>query len=131
MPFHFYRAEKPTSREPRRLSNVKNSVAAIYFGLKCPPEKQSEIIEILKGRKWVEVIRRIDTESKSIVTETIEYPIEYYRMELDETHFGKLKAVKIGDTEEYSAVNSNGQRLDNHIILYLKQLCKTIKNWLH
>ena len=33
--------------------DAKNCIAAIYFGLKCPKEKQAEIINILKGYKWV------------------------------------------------------------------------------
>lgn len=99
--------------------NAKNSVAAIYFGLKCPEDKQRKIMEILKGRKWMEVINRWDSTSKTMVTERIEHPIEYYRMELDETQFGKLKAVKIGDSVD--SPHTKRKSLINRILSCFKK----------
>ncbi len=67
--------------------DAKDCIAAVYFGLKCPKDKQDQIINILKGYKWVE--KNIDG------TKKIEHKVEFFRMEIDETQFGKLKAVKI------------------------------------
>lgn len=113
-----------------RYGNIdaKNSVAAIYFGLKCPQEKKDEIMEILKGRKWVTEIRRFDEESQSIVTERIEHPVEYYRMELDELQFGKLKAVKIGDSVDTPVTKRNS--LIPRILSCFKRCCRTITKFL-
>ena len=77
--------------------DAKDSIAAIYFGLKCPKDKQKEIRDILKGRKWVNE-KSIWNETKhSVINIKEEHPIEFFQMEIDQTHFGKLKAVKIED----------------------------------
>lgn len=75
--------------------DAPNSIAAVYFGLKCPKEKREEIMTILKGRKWVYEKSIWDmTEHKSVEANE-EHPIEFFQMEIDKEHFGKLKAVKI------------------------------------
>ena len=76
--------------------DAKNSVAAVYFGLKCPKDKRSEIMAILKDRKWVSersVWNTTTHKSEDIIEE---HPVEFFQMEIDKEHFGKLKAVKIG-----------------------------------
>ena len=78
--------------------DAKQSIAAIYFGYKCPENKQKEIMEILEGRKWMEGIYRFYEKTGTTIPIITEHPIEYFRMELDETQFGKLKAVKIGNS---------------------------------
>ena len=75
--------------------DAPNSIAAVYFGLKCPKEKRDEIMTILKGREWVYEKSIWDmTEHKSVEANE-EHPIEFFQMEIDKEHFGKLKAVKI------------------------------------
>ena len=75
--------------------DAKDSVAAVYFGLKCPKEKRDEIVNILKGRKWVNEIRRWDDAKKTVVDIKEDHPVEFFQMEIDEKCFGKLKAVKL------------------------------------
>ena len=75
--------------------DVKDSVAAVYFGLKCPRDKREEIMDILKDRKWVSEIWKRDKVKHETVTYREEHPVEFFQMEIDETYFGKLKAVKI------------------------------------
>lgn len=77
--------------------DAKDSIAAIYFGLKCPKNKIKEIIDILKGCKWVNEKSIWDETNHSIINVKEEHPIEFFQMKIDETHFGKLKAVKIED----------------------------------
>jgi hypothetical protein len=75
--------------------DAKDSVAAVYFGLKCPNDKREEIMNILKGRKWVKEIWKWDEVKHETVTDREEHPVEFFQMEIDEMHFGKLKAVRI------------------------------------
>ena len=74
---------------------AKDSVAAVYFGLKCDPNKRDEIIAILKDKKWIKEIHKYNETTHK--TERIEevHAVEFFQMELDKEHFGKLKAVKI------------------------------------
>lgn len=75
--------------------DAKDSVAAIFFGLKCPKDKRDEILAILRNRKWVSErsIWNSATHKSEDITE--EHPVEFFQMEIDKEHFGKLKAVKI------------------------------------
>ena len=75
--------------------DAKDSIAAVYFGLKCPKDKQTEIIDILKGYKWVNEKKVWDETKHSVVNIKEEHMVEFFQMEIDERHFGKLKAVKI------------------------------------
>ena len=75
--------------------DAKQSIAAVYFGLKCPKRTRARIINILKGRKWVNEIRRWDDTKKTVVDIKEEHPVEFFQMEIDEKCFGKLKAVKL------------------------------------
>lgn len=49
----------------------------------------------MKDRKWVSEIWKRDKVKHETVTYREEHPVELFQMEIDETHFGKLKAVKI------------------------------------
>lgn len=75
--------------------DAKNCVAAVYFGLKCPKDKRDEITAILKNRKWMSErsIWNTETHKSEVIIE--EHPVEFFQMEIDKEHFGKLKAVKI------------------------------------
>ena len=75
--------------------DAKQSIAAVYFGFKCPKRTRARIINILKGRKWVNEIRRWDDTKKTVVDIKEEHPVEFFQMEIDEKCFGKLKAVKL------------------------------------
>lgn len=77
--------------------DAKDSIAAVYFGLKCPKEKQAEIIDILKGHKWVNEKSVWNKTKHSVDNIKKERPVEFFQMEIDEIHFGKLKAIKIED----------------------------------
>ena len=74
---------------------AKNSIAAVYFGLKCPEKKRNKIMNILKGKKWKNEQRWYNKETRSMENKIEELPIEFFQMEIDKEHFGKLKAVKI------------------------------------
>lgn len=74
---------------------AKNCVAAVYFGLKCDPGKRSEIIDILKDRKWVSKKTIYNTSTHRDEDIIQNHPVEFFQMEIDKEHFGKLKAVKI------------------------------------
>lgn len=75
--------------------DAKDSVAAIYFGLKCPKDKRDEILAILKNRTWVSERRKWNSTTDTFEDVIEERPVEFYQMEIDKEHFGKLKAVKI------------------------------------
>ena len=75
--------------------DAKDSIAAVYFGLKCPPRRRTRIINIIKSKKWVSV-KHIFNEATHRTEEIREkHPVEFFQMEIDENHFGKLKAVKL------------------------------------
>ena len=75
--------------------DAKDSIAAVYFGLKCPKRRRARIMSILKTKKWVSEkhVYNETTHRTEVIQE--EHPVEFYQMEIDEKHFGKLKAVKI------------------------------------
>lgn len=75
--------------------NAKDSIVAVYFGLKCPNDKVAEIIDILKGRKWIDVKVGWDKTQNSVVNVKEKHPVEFFQIKIDENVFGKLKAVKI------------------------------------
>lgn len=67
--------------------NIPNCIEAIYFGLKCSDKDKKSIKKIMNS------IHFVQTDLKGIVTAT--RPIKLYQMELDEKHFGQLKAVRL------------------------------------
>lgn len=75
--------------------DAKDSIAAVYFGLKCPLKRRARIMNILKTKKWVSVKHVYNEMSHRTEEIREEHPVEFYQMEIDEKHFGKLKAVKI------------------------------------
>ena len=75
--------------------DAKNSIAAVYFGLKCPKRTRTIIMNILKGHKWVKKSSIWDEKKHKAVNKSKSFPVEFYQMEIDEKCFGKLKAVKI------------------------------------
>ncbi len=75
--------------------DAKDSIAAVYFGLKCSTKSRARIMNILKGKKWVSVSHVWSEANHRTEKIMAEHPVEFYQMEIDEKHFGKLKAVKI------------------------------------
>ena len=75
--------------------DVKESIAAVYFGLKCPTRRRARIMNILKSRKWVSVSHVWSEANHRTEEIRLEHPVEFYQMVIDDKHFGKLKAVKI------------------------------------
>lgn len=75
--------------------DAKDSIAAVYFGLKCPIRRRARIMNILKTKKWVseKYVYNETTHRAEKIRE--EHPVEFYQMEIDDKHFGKLKTVKI------------------------------------
>lgn len=67
--------------------NIPNCIEAIYFGLKCSYKDSETIQNIMNSKHFVQ------TDLNGIVTAT--RPIKFYQMELDEKHFGQLKAVRL------------------------------------
>ena len=63
-----------------------NMLSAVYFGAKISKENQDKVMTILEGKKWVE---------KDLCGKETWHEIEFYKIEADETAFGKLKAVRI------------------------------------
>lgn len=75
--------------------DAKESIAAVYFGLKCPTRRRARIMNILKSRKWVSVSHVWSEANHRTEEIRLEHPVEFYQMVIDDKHFGKLKAVKI------------------------------------
>ena len=75
--------------------DTKESIAAVYFGLKCPTRRRARIMNILKSRKWVSVSHVWSEANHRTEEIRLEHPVEFYQMVIDDKHFGKLKAVKI------------------------------------
>ena len=75
--------------------DAKQSIAAVYFGLKCPKRTRSRIINILKDRKWINERRIFDKDLHKVVEIKEVHPVDFFQMEIDKKCFGKLKAVKI------------------------------------
>ena len=75
--------------------DAKDSVAAIYFGLKCPKVKRDEILAVMRNRKWVSERSIWNSTTHKLEDMIEEHPVEFFQMEIDKEHFGKLKAVKI------------------------------------
>lgn len=75
--------------------DAKDSIAAVYFGLKCSTKSRARIMNILKGKKWVSVSHVWSEANHRTEKIMAEHPVEFYQMKIDEKHFGKLKAVKI------------------------------------
>lgn len=65
---------------------IKNCIEAIYFGLNCSEEDKNTIINILHDRVHKKV---------NLNNEISEFPIKFFKMEIDKEHFGELKAVEI------------------------------------
>lgn len=75
--------------------DAKESIAAVYFGMKCPTRRRARIMNILKRRKWVSVSHVCSEANHRTEEIRLEHPVEFYQMVIDDKHFGKLKAVKI------------------------------------
>lgn len=75
--------------------DAKDSIAAVYFGLKCPQKRRARIMNILKSKKWVSVNHVWNDTNHRTEEIRTDHPVEFYQMKIDEKHFGKLKAVKI------------------------------------
>jgi len=75
--------------------DAKESIAAVYFGMKCPTRRRARIMNILKTRKWVSVSHVCSEANHRTEEIRLEHPVEFYQMVIDDKHFGKLKAVKI------------------------------------
>ena len=66
---------------------ILNCIEAVYFGVRCSKKDQETIKRILKEKKFIK---------KGINEETmVEKDIEFYKMEIDKSNFGQLKAIKI------------------------------------
>lgn len=75
--------------------DAKDSIAAVFFGLKCPTRRRARIMNILKTKKWVSEKHVFNETTHRTEEIREEHPVDFYQMEIDEKHFGKLKAVKI------------------------------------
>ena len=75
--------------------DAKESIAAVYFGMKCPTRRRARIMNILKSRKWVSVSHVWSEANHRTEEIRLERPVEFYQMVIDDKHFGKLKAVRI------------------------------------
>lgn len=64
---------------------IKNCIEAIYFGVRCSEKDQKTIKRILKNKEFV----------KEGIDGKIIEDIEFYKMEIDKSNFGQLKAIKI------------------------------------
>lgn len=66
---------------------IQNCIEVVYFGVRCSKKDQETIRKILKEKKFIK--KGID--GKIIETKDI----EFYKMEIDKSNFGHLKAIKI------------------------------------
>lgn len=74
-------------RDKYKQIEILNCIEAIYFGVRCSENDQKTIKEILKEKKFIK--KGID--GKIIETKDI----EFYKIEIDKSNFGQLKAIKI------------------------------------
>ena len=69
---------------------IPNCISAIYFGLRCSDNDRKLIMNLMKGKKWTTVERKLNTPDK-----IVEYDIGFYNIVRDEKCFGKLVAEAI------------------------------------
>jgi len=67
--------------------DIPNCIEAIYFGLKCSGKDKETIQNIMRTKRFM----RKDLKRKVLSDSAI----QFYQMELDDKHFGQLKAVKL------------------------------------
>lgn len=72
--------------------SIPNCVKAIYFGLKCSDKDRKAIINIMKNKKFI----KKDFQGNILADK----PIDFFKMEMDEEHFGQIKAVPYFETTE-------------------------------
>lgn len=69
---------------------IPNCISAIYFGLRCSDNDKKLIMNLMKGKKWTTVERKLNTPDK-----IVDHDIEFYNIVRDEKCFGKLIAEAI------------------------------------
>ena len=74
---------------------LKNSIAAVYFGVNCSPQDQKTIINILKNRKCYQYIINPDIRSQERYIKTSPQKVEFFKMKKSDTVFGEVIAIKI------------------------------------
>lgn len=72
--------------------SIPNCIEAIYFGLKCSDKDRKAIFNIMKNKKFI----KKDFKGNVLVDK----PIDFFKMEMDEEHFGQIKAVPYSETNE-------------------------------
>ena len=69
---------------------IHKSISAIYFGLRCSDNDRKLIMNLMKGKKWTTVERKLGMPDK-----VIEHEVEFYKIVRDKICFGKLVAEKV------------------------------------
>lgn len=69
---------------------IPNCISAIYFGLRCSDNDRKLIMNLMKGKKWTTVERKLNAPDK-----IVEHDIEFYNIVRDKKCFGKLVAEAI------------------------------------
>lgn len=69
---------------------IPNSISAIYFGLRCSDNDKKLIMDLMKGKKWTTVERKLGQPDK-----VIEHDVEFYKIVRDKNCFGKFVAEKL------------------------------------
>lgn len=70
--------------------NIPNCISAIYFGLRCSDNDRKLIMDLMKGKKWTTVERKMESPNK-----VVEHDVEFYKIVRDKNCFGKLVAETI------------------------------------
>lgn len=69
---------------------IPNSISAIYFGLRCSDNDRKLIMDLMKGKKWTTLERKMGAPDK-----LIEHDVEFYRIVRDKNCFGKFVAKEV------------------------------------
>lgn len=85
----------PNDSNPYVAVSANNTIEAIYFGLECSSKDRETIINILKDRKCVWYNEKYDGKKKRTIKIFHRKKIQFYQIEKDSKHLGKLIAKMI------------------------------------
>ncbi len=74
---------------------LKNAIAAVYFGVNCSSHDQEAIINILKDKECHQYSINPDIESQERYIITSRNKVEFYKMNKNKTVFGEVIAEKL------------------------------------
>lgn len=70
--------------------SIPDCISAIYFGLRCTDNDRKLIMDLMKGKKWITVERKMGMPDK-----VVEHDVEFYKIVRDKNCYGKLVAEPV------------------------------------